>query len=83
MRYEFPYGTIASVNIPASHPVEVYTVKAIDGAHEEPEAVVAASLAAPIGMPRLSQMVNADSRILVIVDDMSRPTAVHQIVPPL
>ncbi len=28
-------------------------------------------------------MVNADSRILIIVDDMSRPTPVHQIVPPL
>jgi nickel-dependent lactate racemase len=83
VRYEFPYDSIAPVDIPASHPVEVYTVRAIDGALEEPEAVVAASLAAPIGMPRLSQLVNADSRILIIVDDMSRPTPVHQIVPPL
>ena len=83
LQYEFPYNTIAPVDIPASHPVEVYTVRAIDGVREEPEAVIAASLAAPIGMQRLSRMVNAGSRILIIVDDVSRPTPVHQILPPL
>ena len=83
MHYEFPYHTIAPVDIPGSHPVEIYTVGAIGGVLEEPESVVAASLAAPIGMPRLSQLVNADSKILIIFDDMSRPTPVHRIVPPL
>ena len=42
MRYEFPHNAIAPVDIPASHPVEVYTVRAVDGVHEEPEAVVEA-----------------------------------------
>ncbi|MGB6122916.1 MAG: nickel-dependent lactate racemase, partial [Bacteroidota bacterium] len=58
-------------------------VRAVDGVREEPEVLVAASLASPIGMPRLSQLVNASSRILIVVDDMSRPTPLHQIVPPL
>ena len=83
MRYAFPYDAIAPVDIPASHPVDVYSVKAISAAPEAPEHIVAASLAAPIGMKRLSQMVSPDSRILIIVDDMSRPTPVHQIVPAL
>jgi nickel-dependent lactate racemase len=83
MRYAFPYDTITPVEIPASHPVDVYTVKAIDGVQEAPEAIVASSLAEPIGMPRLSQIVNAGLRILIIVDDMSRPTPAHQIVPAL
>ena len=83
MRYEFPYDAIAPVEIPSSHPVELYTVRAHDGVRAEPEAVVATSLAAPIGMGRLSQVVNPESRILIIVDDMSRPTPSHQIVPPL
>src|SRR5512140_2765828 len=83
MRYEFPYATIPPVEIPASHPVDMYTVPEIDGVREEPEALVAASLGSPIGLPRFSQMVNADSRVLIIVDDMSRPTPVSQIVPPL
>jgi lactate racemase len=83
VRHEFPYDTIAPVDIPATHPVEVYTVGASNGVRQEPEAVVAASLAAPIGTPRLSELVTADSRILILVDDMSRPTPVHRIVPPL
>jgi lactate racemase len=83
MRYEFPYDTIESVDIPPSHPVDVYTVQENNGRREDPGALVAASLASPVGLPRLSQMVNPDSRVLIIVDDMSRPTPVHQIVPPL
>lgn len=81
MRYTFPYDTITPVDIPASHRVDVYTVGAIEGVQEAPGAVVAASLAAPFGMPRLSQMVNVDSRILIVVDDISRPTPAHQIIP--
>jgi lactate racemase len=83
MLYEFPYDTIAPVEIPPPHPVDIYTVREDDGIREDAEALVAASLLSPIGLPRLSQMVNADSRILIIVDDMSRPTPVHRIVPPL
>ncbi len=83
MRYTFPYDAIAPVDIPVSHPVDVYSVNAISRVPEAPEQIVAASLAAPIGMKRLSQMVSPDSRILIIVDDMSRPTPVHQIVPAL
>ncbi len=83
MRYEFPYDTIEPVDIPATHQVDVYTVRAIEGARETPEAIVEASLAAPIGMARISRMVNRNSRILIVVDDMSRPTPVRQIVPPL
>jgi nickel-dependent lactate racemase len=83
IRYTFPYDTITPVDIPASHRVDVYTVGAIESVEEASGAIVAASLAAPIGMPRLSQMVGADSRILIVVDDMSRPTPVHQIIPEL
>jgi lactate racemase len=83
LRYEFPYDAIAPVEIPASHPVEVYTVRGGSDVHARPESLVTESLASPIGMSRLSQVVNPESRILVIIDDMSRPTPVRHIVPPL
>jgi lactate racemase len=83
MLYDFPYHNIEPIEIPPSHPVDICTVPANDGTGENPEALVAASIAAPIGMPRLSDMVNSDSRILIIIDDMSRPTPVRQILPPL
>ena len=82
-RYEFPYRSIAPVEIPASHRVDIYTVGGIGRSNRAPAAVVAGSLAAPIGMPRLSELVGPDSRIVIIIDDVSRPTPVHQILPPL
>ena len=83
MRYDFPYDTIEPIEIPPSHPVDIYAVPANDGAGVNPETIVTESLAAPIGMPRLSEVVKTDSRVLIVVDDMSRPTPVHDILPPL
>lgn len=83
MRYCFPYDSIAPIEIPSSHPVDVYTVQSIDASRQEAEEIVAAGLANPIGMPRLSQLVHSGSRILILVDDSSRPTPAHQIMPAL
>ena len=81
MRYCFPYDSIAPIEIPSSHPVDVYTVQSIEAGRQEAEEIVAASLANPIGMPRLSQLVHTGSRVLILVDDISRPTPAHQILP--
>ena len=83
MRCCFPYDSIAPIDIPSSHPVDVYTVPSIDAGRQEPEEMVADSLANPIGMPRLSQLVHAGSRVLILIDDMSRPTPAHKILPAL
>ena len=83
MRYCFPYDSIAPIEIPSSHPVDVYTVQSIEASRQQAEEIVAASLAHPIGMPRLSQLVHSGSRILILVDDSSRPTPAHQIMPAL
>jgi nickel-dependent lactate racemase len=81
--HAFPYASIPPVEIPASHPLEVYGVRAIPPSGETPHALVESSLASPIGMPRLSRLVTPRSRVLVIIDDASRPTPVGQILPPL
>jgi nickel-dependent lactate racemase len=81
--YSFPYPSIAPVEIPATHPVEVYTVKAMAPSGQPAEALVEESLGAPIGMQRLSRLVTPHSRVLIVVDDISRPTPVHRILPPL
>jgi lactate racemase len=81
--YSFPYPSIAPVEIPASHPVEVYTVKAMVPSAQSPEALVEESLAAPIGMQRISELAGPDCRVLIVIDDISRPTPVHRILAPL
>ncbi len=83
MRYDFPYDTIEPIEIPPSHPVDIYAVPANEGAGVDPATIVAESLAAPIGMPKLSELVKTDSRVLIVVDDMSRPTPVQDILPSL
>jgi nickel-dependent lactate racemase len=43
----------------------------------------ARALAAPIGLPRLSQMVSSGMRIALVIDDESRPTPIARLLPPL
>jgi lactate racemase len=83
MLYKFPYKDIMPIEIPESHLVDVYSVRTIDSLQEAPEVIITKSLKEPIGMPRISQMINANSRILIIIDDMSRPTPAYQIIPSL
>ncbi len=42
---------------------------------------VEASLNAPISMKRISELVSPDSKVTIVIDDISRPTPVHQIMP--
>lgn len=48
---------------------------------DNPGAAVRASLASPIGSPRLADMVNEASSVALIIDDASRPTPVGVIFP--
>jgi nickel-dependent lactate racemase len=48
---------------------------------EDPAAAVRASLASPVGSPRLGDLVDQSSSVAVITDDVSRPTPVDVIFP--
>jgi nickel-dependent lactate racemase len=48
---------------------------------ENPLAAVRESLVAPVGSPRLSDLVNGTSSVALIIDDASRPTPVDVIFP--
>jgi nickel-dependent lactate racemase len=39
------------------------------------------AIESPIGSPRLSHLVKKDSKICILVDDMTRPTPAHQVLP--
>ena len=47
----------------------------------DPGAVVAAALNAPIGSPRLEEIARSSQNVVVVVDDLTRPTPVHLILP--
>ena len=48
---------------------------------ENPAAETRRSLAAPVGLPRLSELARGKQRVALVIDDGSRPTPVRQILP--
>lgn len=70
IRLNLPAGTVAAVHTPRARssvaPVEVLLEQA---------------LRHPIGAARLEEMAQPDDRVLIVCDDVSRPTPAHQLVP--
>jgi nickel-dependent lactate racemase len=83
MHYNFPYDDIAGIDIPPSHEVAVYSVKAVEDATADEANLIAESIAAPIGMEPFSRRLKSGSRVLIVVDDISRPTPVDKVLPAL
>jgi nickel-dependent lactate racemase len=83
VRYDFPYDNIAGVDIPDSHKVSPYSVKALTDAPADEGKLIGDSIAAPIGMERISKCLSTTSSVLIVVDDISRPTPIHQVLPHL
>jgi nickel-dependent lactate racemase len=83
VRHGFPYPTIPPLDIPDTHRVDVYGVKEVDAAGLDEQALIRASLVDPIGMERFSRKLRPGCRVLIVVDDVSRPTPVHKVMPAL
>ena len=49
----------------------------------DPDRCIRSALAHPIGTPVLSERVRPGDRVAVIVDDITRATPVHAILPPV
>lgn len=47
----------------------------------DPQATIEAALDAPIGSPRIEELARGVGRIVVLVDDLTRPTPVHKVLP--
>jgi nickel-dependent lactate racemase len=77
MRYEFPYPGL-SVELPDN--AEIYSVKTVSTGKSEVE-IIREALRNPVGSERLRESVKASDKVLIITDDLSRPTPAHIIVP--
>jgi len=82
MRFEFPYDDVAPVDVPESNLCGVFATPA--AAEEmDPAALTAAAVAEPIGTPALRDLAADKKRVLIVSDDVSRPTPVHALLPPI
>lgn len=50
---------------------------------QEPEPIISKSLDNPIGSPCLNKMVHRGDKVTILIDDNTRPTPVHLLLPPL
>jgi len=73
MIYRFPYSWASPVEVPEMNLIGVFEPRKVKSSQNQKE-VIKEGLANPIGSERLSQSLKKDQKILILVDDMSRPT---------
>lgn len=83
MRVDVPYGGASlGITVPDEYLECVVTPREIAPA-ADPTEEIRASIRAPVGTPPLPELVGPQERVCVIVDDISRPTPVHIVLPVL
>jgi nickel-dependent lactate racemase len=80
MDLTFTYDWVEPLTVPDANLVGVFAPRT-DPAGRDAAAVIAAGLAAPIGSDRLRVAARGARRILILADDVSRPTPVDRILP--
>jgi nickel-dependent lactate racemase len=78
----FPYSDIGELSIPDSVSVDQFALPEVPTPAAATE-IVTQALAAPIGTPRLRQLAREKSKVLLVVDDVSRPTPVSEFIGPV
>ncbi len=78
-----PYGNeLLAVDIPEQNLGQVLSPVAMQAAAAPPE-LIAAALEQPVASPPLRRLVSPGARVAVIIDDISRSTPTHLMLPPL
>jgi nickel-dependent lactate racemase len=83
MKYSFPYPEIPGIEFPDEMLHGIYAVKALEAVKGDVQAIVKDGLSKPIGAKDLQSLVSKKDKILIIIDDMSRPTPVAKMLPPI
>jgi len=82
MQVSFPYPDVPPLSIEEKNLLGVFEARTRTPLAET-EVLVRQALATPIGSRPLREIARGAGRILVVVDDVSRPTPVHAILPPV
>ena len=83
MQYRFPYKTgsgIDRMTIPDGFDVRVYAAKSLPEVERSLRDIVRQALLQPIGLPPLASLLRPNRSVLLVVDDMSRPTPARDVL---
>ena len=78
----FPYADVAPLTVPEANLLGIYHTREITPAAPVAE-LTSAAIAAPTGTPPLRELAAGRQRVLIVCDDISRPTPVAELLPPV
>ncbi|MCJ7616481.1 MAG: nickel-dependent lactate racemase [Desulfobacterales bacterium] len=81
MKVSFPYPGIPSLEIPRSASISLLEPKILLEQEEREVDIIKKGLENPVGLPRIREMVKGKKKILILVDDYTRNTPIHIILP--
>lgn len=81
MRIDFPYNDVSGMDIPERNLLGVFSTAEVEGAPVRDQ--VLSVLRSPIGTPPLRALAKGRKSVLIVCDDVSRPTPVHALLPSL
>ena len=80
MQYHIPFGNqTIFVDLPEKQ-VLFYATPVKPEIPSNPDEIIEHALDNPVGTPRLENMVSADMKILILSDDLTRPTPKRQLI---
>lgn len=82
MEWVFPYPDVSRLAIPPEVPVETFALPERP-ASQAPDEIVKNALDAPIGAVHLHELVRGTQRVLLVADDISRPTPIYAFIRPV
>lgn len=80
MKYHFPYQFVDDIEIPDDNLIGIYEW-GTEHHQRDDTAIIEEAIKNPIGSPRIKDMLKREERVLIICDDITRPTPTHKIIP--
>lgn len=81
MEIRFPYPGFSPIILPESSPITILEPKLLPEASPSAEEIIRGSLEAPVQSPSLRELASGKKNVLILVDDHSRHTPAHIILP--
>ncbi|MBW3625766.1 MAG: nickel-dependent lactate racemase [Armatimonadetes bacterium] len=82
MRITFPYPDVSPLDVPDKNLLGYIHPKRVDSPAPEEE-LIRGALRNPISAPRLCDAVRPEHAVLLVVDDLTRPTPIARLLPPI
>ncbi|NMC08068.1 MAG: nickel-dependent lactate racemase [Candidatus Lokiarchaeota archaeon] len=83
MRYDFPYPGMHGIEFPDEMLHGIHAVKSCVQKSGGVETIIKECLEKPIGAKKISDIISNKDQVLIVVDDISRPTPVAMMLPPV